>query len=223
MPLEKNLDRVNRFLNPGEVQPKTNERPYYATGARCFIRMGGKPLGVCQDFKWTVGYNSTPTNTVDTVFPWDIEVGQSTISATLSKIIDPLRGPEADNLFPIMAAAVHQPMIELQVMYKAVVVDNASGKTVNQTETQNTRTNAQPKQKNYMPMNFSMFYARGMFTSISGNATLGQLSNVSATFLGISYQHYVSQSFTPYGFSYIAQEFLSEVQEAVGALTGGFG
>jgi|GEM_PF-4745626 len=217
------LDDINNKLNPGEKQPKGNSQPYYATGARCFIKLGGRPLGICQDFKWSIGYNSTPTYTIDTVFPWDIDVGQAQISATLSKILNPLKGPEAENLFPIMSAAVHQPMIELQVIYKAVVVDSPTEGLVRQwNKYWNVGSQDAKKKQQMTPMEFSMFFCRGMFTSITGNATLGQLSNIGATFLGVAYQHYVSQAFVPYGASYIAQETISEAQGAVSGFTGGF-
>ena len=148
--------------------------------------------------------------TVDSVFPWDIEVGPVNIQATLSKIIDPLKGPEAENLFPVMAAAVHQPMVELQVIYNAKYTSKAKG--------------AGGAIKDITDdVEFSMFFARGMFTSVSGNATLGSLSYLNASFTGVAYQHYVSQSFTPYGLAYIAQELLGDLQNAVGGLTGGFG
>ena len=218
------LDKIDGFLNPGEKQPQGNKKPYYATGARCFIKMAGKPMGLCQDFKWSVSYNSTPIMTVDTVFPWDIDVGQAQISATLSKIIDPLRGPEADNLFPVMAAAVHQPMVELQVIYKAVVVDNSKGQTITE-ELINRQLKLAPSAQNTpntTPIEFSMFFARGMFTAVSGNATLGQMSMLSATFVGVAYQHYVSQAFVPYGASYVAQQALAEAQSLASTLSGGF-
>lgn len=43
-----------------------------------------------------------------------------------------------------------------------------------------------------------MFYARGMFTRISGSVTIGALSNRSVDFVGTAYAHNVTQSFVPY-------------------------
>lgn len=43
-----------------------------------------------------------------------------------------------------------------------------------------------------------MFYARGMFTRISGSITIGNLSNRSVDFVGTAYAHNVTQSFAPY-------------------------
>lgn len=43
-----------------------------------------------------------------------------------------------------------------------------------------------------------MFYARGMFTRISGSVTVGALSNRSIDFVGTAYAHNVTQSFVPY-------------------------
>ena len=208
---EQGLQNINDKLNAGTAQKsKGNSTPYYATGARCFIKMAGKAVGISQDFNWTVGYNSTPIMTVDSVFPWDIDVGQVNIGATLSKILNPLKGPEAENLFPIMAAAVHQPMVELQVIYQARYV------------TQTGNANIDPRISKSDIVDFSMFFARGMFTSVSGNATLGSLSGLSATFTGVAYQHYVSQAFVPYGLAYEAQEAIADIQDLAGSLTGGF-
>ena len=43
-----------------------------------------------------------------------------------------------------------------------------------------------------------MFYARGMFTRISGSVTIGALSNRNIDFVGTAYAHNVTQSFVPY-------------------------
>jgi hypothetical protein len=44
----------------------------------------------------------------------------------------------------------------------------------------------------------SLFFARGMFTGISGSVSRGQVGTWSASFTGTVYQHYVSQAFKPY-------------------------
>lgn len=43
-----------------------------------------------------------------------------------------------------------------------------------------------------------MFFARGMFTRISGSVSTGSLANRSVDFVGTAYAHNVTQSFTPY-------------------------
>jgi len=139
--------------------------PFWSTGARSFIRVGGKPVGICTDFRWEVSYTATPINTIDTPHAWDIDVGQAMITATMNNVVDPTKGPEANGLFHIMQSAVHQPMVEMQVL-------DALGT--------------------------SLFFARGMFTKVNGSVARGQISNITASFVGIAYQHYVTQQFKPY-------------------------
>lgn len=43
-----------------------------------------------------------------------------------------------------------------------------------------------------------MFFARGMFTRISGSVTVGTLANRNVDFIGTAYAHNVSQTFVPY-------------------------
>jgi hypothetical protein len=160
------VDKLNDALNPfSDLEKKIGQIPFYQSGARAFIKMGGKPLAVCQDFRWTVSYQPNPIYTIDTVQPWDIDVGPMSVNASLSQIMDPTKGPEVDHLLPIMSSAVHQPMIELQVLDK---------------------------------LGTSLFFARGMFLSVSGSIAKGAMSTFSAQFTGIAYQHYVAQSFKPY-------------------------
>jgi hypothetical protein len=190
---------------PGATREENRRKPYYATGARCLIKIGGQPATVVQDFKWSVAYNATPTQTIDTLFPWDIELGQVAINGTLNKTFDPLRGPEADRLFSIMTAAIHQPMVEMQVIYRAPYAkQNRNGDSTGE----------------IVP--FSMFFARGMFTAVNGNVAVGQLSGLTAQFVGVAYQHYVSQTFTPYGVTYMAQEALETAKGYISKFTGGF-
>lgn len=252
----QDLEKINRGLNPADQQPKGMNEPFFATGARCYIKFGGRPLGYCQNFQWSVSYNSQAINTVDTVFPWDIDVGLAQITANLTKIVNPFKGPEAENLFPVMAAAVHQPMVELQVIYKTKIKEpvfveaelvmgrnrlDAGTATASAVELGGvaagpiggvaagvliTNRFNKLKQKTETikatPVEFSMFFARGMFTGISSEVSLGKLTTMNANFLGVAYQHYVSQAFVPYGVSYILQEGIMRAQEAVGAITGGF-
>ena len=120
---------------------------------------------MCQDFRWSVSYSPNPIYTVDTVIPWDIDVGPMTVNANLSQILDPTQGPEATHLFNTMSSSVHQPLVELQVLDKSGT---------------------------------SLFFARGMFLQVSGGINRGQLSNLSANFTGVAFQHYVQQQFKPY-------------------------
>ena len=106
-------DKLNPF---SEDAKKIGQIPFYATGARALVKLGGTPLGVTTDIRWSVSYSATPIQTIDTPFPWDIDVGAVTISATLGQIMDPTKGPEADGLFAVMSAALHQPMVEMQVL-----------------------------------------------------------------------------------------------------------
>lgn len=163
---QKNAEDLSNKLNPfSEESKQVGQLPFYQTGARAFIKVGGKALAVCQDFRWQIQHQPNPIYTVDTTIPWDIDVGPMTVNATLTEIMDPTKGPEVDNLLPIMASAVHQPMVELQVLDK---------------------------------LGTSLFFARGMFLSVSGGISRGQLSTITAQFTGIAYQHYVAQQFKPY-------------------------
>lgn len=164
--LQEQADNLSNLLNP--FNSNSNEKgqlPFYGSGARSFIKIGGRAIAVCQDFRWTVSYQPNPIYSIDTVIPWDIDVGPMTVNASLTQIVDPTKGPEVDFLLPIMASAVHQPMVELQVLDK---------------------------------LGTTLFFARGMFNSVSGGVARGALSTLSAQFTGIAYQHYVAQQFKPY-------------------------
>lgn len=113
--LETQAAELQDKLDPFSGQ-KDGRIPFWSTGARSYIRMGGKPLAICTDIRWQVSYNGTPIHTIDTPHAWDIDVGQANIVATLNNIIDPSKGPEAYGLFSTMQSSVHQPMIELQVL-----------------------------------------------------------------------------------------------------------
>jgi hypothetical protein len=163
--LQDSAKALNDALNPFS-HANNGKVPFYATGARAFVKLGGRPMGVTTSIRWNISYNATPIHTVDSVFPWDIDVGSASITASLGQIMDPTKGPEADGLFAIMKAAVHQPTIELQVL-------DALGT--------------------------SMFFARGMFTAVTGDVTKGQVGTWSCQFIGVAYQHYVAQNgFKPY-------------------------
>jgi hypothetical protein len=186
------IDRINEELNPSHSgeQKDGSLTPFYSTGARAFIKLAGKPLGVCQNITWQVSYQATPVHTIDSVHPWDIDVGAITIKASLSQIMDPTKGAEADALFSTMQAAIHQPMVEMQVL------DTGFGTC--------------------------LFFARGMFTSISGVVARGSISTWNADFVGVAYQHYVSQTFKPYNsLSGGLSDALDAATDLAGTLTGG--
>lgn len=114
---ESDAAKLNAALNPFDAIKKlAGSLPFWSSGARSFIRLGGKPLAVCTDFRWQVAYVATPIQTIDTPHAWDIDIGQATINASLNKFLDPTEGPEANGLFHIMQAAVHQPLVEMQVL-----------------------------------------------------------------------------------------------------------
>jgi len=90
--------------------------PRYGSGARSLIRIAGKPIGLCQSFTWTISYLATPIHTIDSLFAWDVDIGQASIRGRLEQIIDPVSSAEADFLFHTMQSAVHQPMVEMQIL-----------------------------------------------------------------------------------------------------------
>jgi hypothetical protein len=115
--IEKKVTIFNNNLDSFK-DDKTSKEPFYFSGARGYIRLGGKPIGVSQDIRWTIQYNATPIYTIDAVQAWDIDVGTLTISAQLTQIMDPTKGPEADGLFHTMSSAIHQPFVEIQLIDK---------------------------------------------------------------------------------------------------------
>ena len=152
-------------LTDNIINDKPGNIPFYGTGARALIKIGGSTLAVCQSLTWSISYQANPIVTIDTVVPWDIDVGPLNVTASLSRITDPTKGPEVDFLLPIMASAVHHPFVEMQVL-------DALGTNI--------------------------FFARGMFMSISSGVTRGAVSSINASFSGVAYQHYVAQTFHPY-------------------------
>jgi hypothetical protein len=184
------IEATSKELTP-LVQPdyRGGQTPFYSTGARAFIRIGGQAIGVAQSISWKVSYNGTMINTIDSIEAWDIDVGRLSVTASLAQIIDPTKGPETDAMFAVMRAAVHQPMVEMQVL-------DALGTTI--------------------------FFARGMFLSISGNVARGQLSGINAEFTGTMYQHYSSQAFQPYGsVAGTASKLAGSLKKLASNLTGG--
>jgi len=111
------IQKITDALDPfSSNRNSAGQVPYWSTGARSYIKIAGKPVAVCQDIRWTVSYAATPILTVDTPHAWDIDVGACSISGTLNNILDPTKGPEAIGLMAIMQAAIHQPMVEMQVL-----------------------------------------------------------------------------------------------------------
>ena len=116
--IENTLDDVNNALNPLVGQNTEGQFPFYNSGGRTLVRVGGEQLLVAQGLRWNVTYQGNEIRTIDTVHPWDISVGPAQISAMLEMRIDPTSAPEASGLLPIMQAAVHQPMVEIQALDK---------------------------------------------------------------------------------------------------------
>ena len=168
----------------------TNKQtPYYSSGGRTLIRVGGRDILVAKSIRWNVSYTATPLHTIDSQFPWDIDVGQGIVRASISQFVDPTRGLEADHLFNTMASSAHQPLVELQVL-------DSTGAAV--------------------------FFAKGMFTDMSGEISKGNLSTFTTSFIGIQYQHFVSQNFKPYsGIASSISKFTKGLQGLVGGATGG--
>jgi hypothetical protein len=187
--IEKKLETINDQLNPFSAEAKNiGKKPFYSTGARALVRVAGKPVGVCTSISWNVQYNAEPINTIDTPHAWDIDIGQVRITANLSKFMDPTGGLEAEAMAHIMPAAIHQPMVEMQVL-------DGFGT--------------------------SLFFARGVFATMSGNISRGQISTFSASFVGTVYQHYVSQTFKPYSVAAKVSGALNNLTNLAGNLTGG--
>jgi hypothetical protein len=130
-----------------------------------------------------------PIHTVDSPFPYDVDIGMVKINAKLESIMDPTDSLEANNIGAIMSAAVHQPLVEIQV------VDT---------------------------IGTALFYSKGMFTSIQGNVSNGGLGAWNATFVGLAYQHFVSQQFIPYnGVSAALSQILGSLKGLASDLSGG--
>lgn len=111
------IKRFNERMDPfNSESKKIGQTPFYSTGARTLIRIGGLPVTVAQSIRWRVAYNGQAIHTIDTPFAWDIDVGQVSIEASLESTIDPTKGPEADNMLGTMQSAVHAPIVELQVL-----------------------------------------------------------------------------------------------------------
>lgn len=186
--VEQNVQNAADFLDPAsDVQ---GDKPFYSTGARALMRLGGKPLGVAQRCKWMISYNATPINTIDSAHPWDIDVGQARVMADLNQIIDPTKGAEADGLFHTMKSAIHQPMVELQILDRQ--------------------------------LGTQYFFARGMFTQISGSIGSQEIGQWQVRFVGVAYQHYVAQNFEPYdGIGGAASTLVDGLQNIASDFTGG--
>ena len=104
------LDKLNPFATTDL------KLPTYQSGARAFIRLGGKPLAVAQTFQWNVSYVATPIHSIDSLFPWDIDIGQVAIRGRIEQFMDPGESAESQLLFATMQSALHQPLVEMQVI-----------------------------------------------------------------------------------------------------------
>lgn len=118
--LKSESDRAKQSQNLLESMNPFNTSkpnlPRYGSGARSLIRIGGKPIAVAQSFRWQISYNATPIHTLDSLFPWDIDIGQVRINGRLEQIIDPTDSAEANGLFHTMQSVLHQPLVEMQVL-----------------------------------------------------------------------------------------------------------
>jgi hypothetical protein len=177
------LDNIKAQYEAARQNAKNDGKlfPKHSSGARSYIKLAGKPLAVCQDFRWQVSAPATEIRTIDTHLPWDSVVNQMSITATLSQIIDPSTSAESQGLFHTIQSVIHQPFVEIQAL-------DVSGST--------------------------LFFARGMFTSVNGSISRGQLSSINATFQGVMYQGNVYQEFEPYTES----ELLGKLESAVGSV-----
>lgn len=90
--------------------------PTYSTGARSYIRVGGKPVAVAMDFRWQISSSASEIRTIDTNLPWDLVPNQITISASLSKFVDPSKSLEGEGLFHTIQSMIHQPYVEMQAL-----------------------------------------------------------------------------------------------------------
>jgi len=186
----KAVQALNDSLNPfNDLNKNKGQFPFYSTGARSLIRIGGRPVGICTSMSYNLSYNVEEIRTIDTNAPWDLDIGAASIRAQLSTIVDPTGGPEFYSLFATLASSVHQPMVEMQVL------DAATGT--------------------------SIFFARGVFSSVSFNTAKGSLSSWSANFTGTYFQNYVSQTFVPYSAVGRLGKSLTSLVSGLSNITGG--
>lgn len=92
--------------------------PQYSAGSRSYISVKGQPLAVCMNMSWSIDTAYEEIRTIDTQLPWDVSLGQITIRANLSQIIDPNTSAESQAIFSTMAATMHQPFVTLEVYDK---------------------------------------------------------------------------------------------------------
>ena len=185
--IEDGIGAIDAALDPFNGT-NTGQTPFYSTGARCLVRIGGKPAGICTSFSYNLSYNVEEIRTLDSNIPYDVDIAALTVRAQLNTIVDPTGGPEVTSMFATMASSVHQPLVEMQVL-------DRSGTSV--------------------------FFTRGVFTSIGFNTGKGQLSSYSANFIGIFMQNYVDQSFVPYSTTGALSGVLSSATALLGSLSGG--
>ncbi len=114
---ERRASEISDHWDPfSQQKQQKGKMPFYNTGARSLIRIGGVNRTVANRIRWSISYAAVPIHTLDSPFAWDIDVGQVKIHASLDEFMSPVEGPEANAMFAIMKAAVHQPMVEMQVL-----------------------------------------------------------------------------------------------------------
>jgi len=112
--LESGLGAVNAALSP--FSAPTGTTPYWNTGARALLMIGGKPTAICTSLSYNLSYNAEEIRTIDSNVSFDIDIGALTIRAQLNTIVDPTAGPEFYSLFATMASSSSQPLVEMQVL-----------------------------------------------------------------------------------------------------------
>lgn len=114
--LQEQWNRLKQELN-GSTDAFA-KYPQFATGARAYIVVSGKPYAVAQrvNYRTQMGYEES--RTVDTNFAWEIIPGQVTIHAQLQGLIDPNQPAESESLWSTMSSIVHQPNVTLEVFDK---------------------------------------------------------------------------------------------------------
>jgi hypothetical protein len=114
-PLSDPLIQANKDVVAAKQANPNAQFPTYSSGARSFIKVAGKPLGVCLDFRWQITIATSEIRSIDTNLPWDLVPGQISISATLNEIMDPRTSAEHQGLFHTIQSSMHQPYVEMEI------------------------------------------------------------------------------------------------------------
>lgn len=115
--IENQRTNLERAKLDAENNPN-NKFPQYSSGSRSYISVKGLPIAVCMNMSWSVDTSYEEVRTIDTQLPWDISLGQISVKANLSQIIDPDTSAESQAIFSTMAQNMHQPFVTLEVYDK---------------------------------------------------------------------------------------------------------